>query len=170
MISGRGGQPAPPPTAAGSGLTPSRVAAPFHPFFMSYILLLTDNQDVEKLPGLEREQPSSVPPNAAYDLSWQVFSNFIRGNNSPICCKKCWKDGLKFEVPLSCCDWAAGSGGTSQSLYCRPVTADSLRPPDSQLLLALLCARKEEQQQKLGYFLTEWHCALLLVSRLQLPL
>lgn len=64
MVPGRGGQPALPPTAAGSVVTPWRVAAlsPEHPFFMPCILLLADNRDAEELPGLEREQPSPVTP------------------------------------------------------------------------------------------------------------
>ena len=150
VASGRGGQPAFPPTAAGSVLTPSRVAtfSPDHPFFMFYILLLTDNQDAEEVPSLEREQPSPVPPNAAYDPLWKVFSNFIKGNNCPIYCKKYWEDVLEFEVPLSCCDWAVGSGGTSQSLYCRPVTTRSLSKAFSYYWLYCVQGRKKSSKSR----------------------
>lgn len=39
---------------------------------------------------------------------------------------------MEFEAPLSCCDWAAGSRGTPQSLYCRLVTAHSMSKASRQ--------------------------------------
>lgn len=139
-----------------SVVTPSRVTArsPDCPFFMPHILLLADGQDAGELPGLKREQPSPVPLDAAYDLWWQVFSNFIKANNSPV----------------SCCDWGGASGGTSQSPYCRPATACSLSKASRQPAIIGSGCKGGRTAAKDRMFPDSMALCFLLVSRLQLPL
>lgn len=102
----------------------------------------------EELPGLEREQPSPAPLSAAYDLRRQVSSNFIEGNNSPICCKKYCEEGLQLEVPEPCGDWAVGNIPVYAAGQLLHMTG--LRHADRQLLVALMCERKEKTAGKFG--------------------
>lgn len=47
-------------------------------------------------------ETSPAPLSAANDLHWEVNSSFIKGNNSPVCCKKYHEDGLQLEVAVPC--------------------------------------------------------------------
>lgn len=139
-------------------------------FLYAYILLLRGKMQ-KSSPVWRENSPAQYHP---------MLHMIFHGKFSPtlpreIIAQYIAKNTGRMDLSLrSCCPVVTGLWAVEE--HHRVYTADwllhivCLRHPDRQLLLALLCARKEEHQQKSGYFLTAWHCAFLLVSRLQLLL